>query len=158
MTVDINTLYRDNYTKQLRMLQRMLHGDLTRAEDVLSEAYLRAVRYQGSYRTSKASVQTWFNSIMFNTLRDELKSTQINDPLRENEEEEVDFLKKPENYKLIEEKIHKYTDSEPKQFILYCFYILGYTSTDITQIVPCTSVTQVTTTCSRFKIWLKEEI
>ena len=40
------------------------------AEDVIQDAYERALRYKGSYRSSGKPFTTWFNAILNNALRD----------------------------------------------------------------------------------------
>jgi RNA polymerase sigma-70 factor, ECF subfamily len=48
-------------------------GEVALAEDVLAEAFERAMRFRGGYDPDKASAKTWLYTIALNCLRDRLR-------------------------------------------------------------------------------------
>lgn len=65
----LEQFYKDNRTL---LLKRLFHraGSAENAEDVLQEAFLRALRYKSSFNPDTQELGAWFNTIMNNALRD----------------------------------------------------------------------------------------
>lgn len=61
--------YKNNYTKHLKIMVRILHNKET-AEDIVQEAYTRAWAGLDTYDKNRSSMSTWFNRILYNTLHD----------------------------------------------------------------------------------------
>jgi RNA polymerase sigma factor (sigma-70 family) len=67
---EFEQLYADHADALFGFLAYRL-GDRSRAEDVLGEAFERALRARGRYDPSRASAKTWLYSIALNCLRDQ---------------------------------------------------------------------------------------
>lgn len=71
MSLDkLTDLYRTVYKAKVKVMSRILGGDVTLAEDVVQEAFTRAVKYILLFDEEKGLMETWFNAILFNALRD----------------------------------------------------------------------------------------
>jgi len=61
--------YLDNYRRRLKILVNRA-GSISNAEDVLQDAYERALRYRNSFDPDAQELDAWFNTIANNALRD----------------------------------------------------------------------------------------
>jgi RNA polymerase sigma factor (sigma-70 family) len=144
-------------------MARILRGDYAAGEDVVQEAFYRAIKFFPAYDEEKGKLSSWFNTILFNSLRDyQRASSGISDV-------EVDKLSvydvfsqdtlanNPDLRTLISDSIGKVSKERHRQ-ILFLFFILGYTSMEISQIEEKVSQTNVTTVVNRFRRQLKEKL
>jgi RNA polymerase sigma factor (sigma-70 family) len=67
---EFESLFQDHAGDLFAFLAYRL-GDRSAAEDVLAEAFERALRARGRYDPSRASAKTWLYSIALNCLRDQ---------------------------------------------------------------------------------------
>lgn len=128
-------------------------GNITAAEDIVQEAYLRAWRYQDSFDPKRSGMKTWFNTILYNTLRDSQRSYQQQEEGCDDVDiffEENSLKSIAEHLPLIDDEIEKLRNEKFKR-ILRLYYILGYTSKEIASVEEGVTITNVTTICSRFK-------
>jgi RNA polymerase sigma factor (sigma-70 family) len=156
--IDLSSFFLKNQGRHLKMIGKVLYKDPSTVEDVVQEAYLRAHKYRGSYDSERSGINTWFNSILYNTLRDFQKSYRSQPGFSEDTEEQADvieFNKISEHLNLIEKELSK-VKKPKRQQVLYLYYILGYSSKEISEIVSDMTVTNVTTICNRFKNDLKQ--
>ena len=149
--VNLEELYRKQYNIQVSVIQRHVRCRDT-AEDIVMEAYARSYKYVSSFDEKRSSIQTWFNRIMFNVLRDHKRRDkgQIQDELTD----EVSvgdpmFERTDENLNLIQKEIDKLSN-EDTRFVLRLFFILGYRTDEIIKLINVTQ-TQITSACYRFK-------
>ncbi len=151
----IEPFYRENYKKQVKKIGYMLGGDWVSAEDVVQEAYIRAVKYGDSYSEERSSLKTWFNTILYNSFRDWQKLDRekgiVKAPLTDNVPEEVVFLQCNEFRGLIKKELSSLMGDERVRTVLHLWYILGYSAKEISQVVNNMTVTNVTTLTNRFK-------
>lgn len=141
------------------MIGKVLYKDPSTVEDVVQEAYLRAHKYRGSYDSERSGINTWFNSILYNTLRDFQKSYRSQPDFSDDAEDRADvieFNQISEHLNLIEKELSR-VKKPKRQQVLYLYYILGYSSKEISEIVSDMTVTNVTTICNRFKNNLKQK-
>lgn len=149
--IDFDKLYREQYKVQVCVINRCVHN-MELSEDIVQEAYSRALKYQTSFDENRSSIKTWFNRIMFNVLRD---SKKVSKKVVEEEFDEAGVLEDPkfersdDNLNLIQSEIDLVRNENTK-FILRLFYILGYRTDEIVKVVDVTQ-TQITSTCWRFK-------
>lgn len=146
----------------VKLMTRLTKGDHAAAEDIVQEAFLRAIQFQGSYDEERATYHTWFNGILWNCLRDYNRSLR-GDPApaggdisADDVAEELDLLDTPEGQQYTRNQIELVKNDKHRR-VLELFFLLGYTSKQITQIEEDVSVTNVTTIVSRFKEDLKPE-
>lgn len=156
----IEDYYNENFTRKVKLVTRILRGDSTSAEDVVQEAFARALRFYPTYDVERGTVDKWFNSIMFNALHDFQKdpngvthkapdSLTVQDIL-----EEIQLSNTPDLNNYILSRIEEVENQKHKR-ILELFFIMGYTSKEISQIEPKVSQTNVTTLVMRFREKLK---
>jgi RNA polymerase sigma factor (sigma-70 family) len=142
------------------MMSRILKGDYASAEDVVQEAFCRAWKFRGLYDPDKGKFSSWFNAILFNALRDVQQEARAG-PARYTPEispdnilADVDLLDKKDKKKFLKKKISKVKKEKHRQ-VLELFFVLGYTSKEISQVVDKMTQTNVTTIIMRFKGGLK---
>lgn len=133
----IEEFYRDNYSTLVKRLKRRAGGE-ENAEDVLQEAFYRALKYWDSYNPDKQPIGAWFNTIMNNTLKRH-QSEQMQGgatiPYDEHEHEEGYDCPAEDNLRL-EEVIGKLSKcNERNRNILYLYFIKGYRIKEIQDVV-----------------------
>lgn len=147
----IEKLYREIYTQKVILMSRILRGDYHLGEDVVQEAFLRAWKFYDLYDEERASIKTWFNGILFNALRDTQRESR-GVKFVSHEDVSPEDLVLPENKSLSDiERIISKVPNEDHRDVLYLFYVRGYTSKEISQVVPKMTQTNVTTIATRFK-------
>ena len=134
----------------IKLMTRILNGDWAAAEDVVQEAYARAIQYYPTYDPERSKLMTWFNTIMFNALRD-IQREYKNRPGENSDTVSVeDVISHHHIPDTIVQDILA-VENEKHQRILYLFYVLGYNSREISQIEDHVTQTNVTTVVNRFK-------
>lgn len=152
--IDLDTFYNENHVKHVNIMTR-LTGSRDAGEDVVQEAYMRAWKYQGSYQPRKAELNTWFNTILYNALRDFKKLEKLGGVVVDDDVEEVvehvPYERIQEHLQLVWEEINNMTRNTRHKRILYLFYILGYTSRDISEIEKDITQVNVRVISKRFR-------
>lgn len=69
MSKIIEQFYKDNYQLLVKRIKarRMQEAD---AEDVVQEAFVRALKYQDSFNPDRQEIGAWFNTILNNSFKD----------------------------------------------------------------------------------------
>src|SRR5690606_11219785 len=119
-----------NYRGQLKLMTRILRGDIASAEDVVQEAYCRALRFWPMYDPDRGEIQPWFNRILFNALRD--VQHQYNKAVSTI----VDGLDPAEVMATVKDKTNLSSqiaavENEEHRHILELFFTYGYNSREI---------------------------
>lgn len=153
----IETLYMKQYGPAVGMMYRMTK-DYAAAEDVVQEAFCRAWKFFPAYDEEKAKLSTWFNAILFNALRDYQKEMRNGPTPYTPEISAESFLEdikdKDIRREFLMESINQMGNPIHRD-VVELFFINGYTSTEISQIVPKMTQSNVTTILNRFKEGLK---
>ena len=151
----IEKFYIDNRRRLVNTMARRCRGDRAMAEDVVQEAFTRALSFINSYDEECGSFNSWFNTILYNTLFD-MRRRERPGPHTEVEELCVaDVISGINNQseamsELIQSEIASIKN--PKhQRLLTLFFIYGYTSKEISLMMEQTTQTMVTTNVMRFK-------
>lgn len=152
--INFKEFYDERYKVQVKTIRRHLKQDFEQAEDVVQEAYSRAIKYQASYNPKLSSINTWFNSIMFNILRELKNKTQYSESY--NEETMSDLWAEERTHEAFEKELNL-LKNEKHRHIVELFYRLGYTTVEISQVVPNTTQTNTTTIVSRFRKSLEKK-
>lgn len=153
---NIEEFYRDNYNRLVNTILRKVGGHRDIAEDVVQESFTRAVKFYPAFNPELGDFSSWFNSIMYNTLRDvqRLNKTVIMETPQDIsilDVLEVDSLDlSPTLRSTIIDAIEK-TKNEKHKRILSLFFITGYTSKEISIMETGVSQSNVTTIVMRFK-------
>lgn len=150
----IEAHYKDNYNK-LCKIYRFRCNDETACEDVVQEAYVRAIKYFDNYDPTK-DFAAWFYRIIGNAFNDWRRAERgvILEEFEEQHEEGIPCSSY--NEKVIRE-INRLIDNkeEGQKEILSLYFRKGYGPTDIAAITSHTRVA-VYKTIERFKKELKE--
>lgn len=150
---NLDIFFRKNRERHLKTINKILYGNRETSEDVVQEAYYKAYKYIDTYQPERSSFNTWFNKILFNTLRDyqrEFKNTP------QQVDMDVEFCIDGDQYefnlnssKSIEELIDKTKNQKHRKYLVL-YYILGYSAREIAE-TEGTTVTNITTICNRFR-------
>ncbi len=137
----IETHFRENYDDLVRKFtQSTVDKSEASAEDIVMEAYRRAVQYHPSVRGSVKDFDGWFFRICLNCLSDSFKEARNTEEHKEFIEEEhessfsEDFYDLDKRYRILEERI----DLEPEQYrdILRYYYINRLKMREVSEIIP----------------------
>lgn len=156
----IEKYYKENFLIKVKIITRILHGDVSSAEDVVQEAFCRALRFHESFDERRGTLDKWFNSIMFNYLR-EHQRMMLNRPTENSKEITADQVLQELALELTEEsrgfviKHIRNVSNVIHRRVLKLFFINGYTSTEISQVESGITANNVTTIVSRFRESLK---
>lgn len=150
---NLDIYFRKNHDRHLKTINKILYSSRETAEDIVQEAYLKAYKYMDTYDPERSEFNTWFNKILFNTLRDyqrdfknapEMVDLDVNMCIDDNK---YDF--NLDTHKSLEESIDRIKNKRHRKFLIL-YYILGYSAREIAE-TEDTTVTNITTICSRFK-------
>lgn len=143
--------YKDHYRSSVQSLSYKL-GGVHNAEDVVQEAYTRALTYWKSYNLS-SGLDQWITAILGNCVKDFLIDTISNGLVKE----DLAAMPEPPRFDmhdhLFAEEV-KDTISRlpgPMRFMLELYLIEGYTSQEVADLMEETTADAVRKTVSRFK-------
>jgi RNA polymerase sigma factor (sigma-70 family) len=145
--------FREN---RLKLVKRIMFrcGSLEDAEDIVQEAYFRALKYHNSY--SGDNYDKWFNTVLNNSLRD-FKNAQAHHQLPEFDEEDADGTSCTHYTEHILKEVYELirTKSAVQQEVLMLYFKHEYTPVDISRITSY-SYSQCHQIIYRFRNELKE--
>lgn len=122
------------------LLRRLAYGAGTpeAAEDVLQEAFVRALVYQTTFDPEKKELGAWFNTIMRNALRDYKRDEWLFGMGDEFDEELYDPQEMPLQESELIKKIYELVDAkeEEHQQVLLLYFDKHYSREDISKISP----------------------
>lgn len=148
----INSHFRSNYTKLVkRMRNRVPDNSTALAEEVVQEAYARAMKYYRSYDAEQSEFDTWFNSILNNALnvcKNEEGDRGVTHTLEDNTEDIRINKKDRELHSYILKEIDSCKQRERE--VLKLFFIHGFKSKDVAEFCN-KSHTAVRQTIFRFR-------
>jgi RNA polymerase sigma factor (sigma-70 family) len=152
---NLTALYEKVYIHKVRIMSRILKGDMALAEDVVQEAFTRAVKYIHLYDETRGMIETWFNAILFNALRDVQKSERNQQEIYK-EISLHDVLDPAKSILTPEYKQDLYkhiqmSKNEKHRRILELFFLYGYSSKEISEIEEGMTQSNVTTIVMRFR-------
>lgn len=149
----IEEFYRENFDKLVIQLSRRA-GSIENAEDVVQEAFFRALKYQDSFNPRFNKLSTWFNKILKRCLYD-FKRVEMRQGMAILEEEPLaEEATDLDGYEQkfaaeIEEHIAKKANVAHKN-VLYLYFVRGYPRRDIVKITD-ESVKNIEIITYRFK-------
>jgi len=158
MNKQLERFYKTNY---LTLIKRVSHraGGPYNAEDVVQEAFVRALKYWGAFEPDKKELGAWFHTILNNALKDFKRQELMYGMCLEFDEElytgkemahvDQDVLAKVA--KLIEEKRDGTSD------ILSLYYLRGYKPREIAEILDINNKA-IRMAVWRFKDEMKEKL
>lgn len=126
-------------------------------EDLVQEAFYRAIVYKDSYRPALVDLEFWMVGILNNCLRDLLNEKQGNSSMhKELSEEDLVYEMKEDQLQPLINKLLKEKEGDARQ-ICYLYFVMQYSLKEIRNIIGC-SYSNVNNVVDRFKIKLREEI
>ena len=153
--MNLEVYYQENYQGFVKKVKRRA-GSVENAEDVVQEAFARALKYIGSFKEGKQNFDAWFNTILNNSLRTFMRNEKLYGMNMELDEEKLDGVEFMGVYRHAKNDIRKMIESHPQKEILSLFYISGYSSREISELVDSPLGT-IFTTITRFQKEVKEK-
>lgn len=149
--------YVSNSPRFVKSISNRLRGDLHSAEDVVQEAYCRALQYLDSCK-SEEEFPKWFSTILNRSFKDWKKDRRESPLTVEIKEEHLstgkDFLEK---YKICEEIAGDINNlKEPQKEVCTLYFLKGYTPIDIAKVMDINYNT-LKKSISRFKNTMREQ-
>ncbi len=132
--VELTEYYADNFDRLVKKVSYRA-GGLHNAEDVVQEAFTRAVQYIDSYDSDRKPLPNWFNSILQNALKNFNQQERIQGMVKE-----IDRVVNLEDQVYQGQVIQKVLDyisrrRDPDKDILNHFVVLGYSYKEIAQLL-----------------------
>lgn len=146
--IEFNKFCKENYNKQVNKIKRILRGDEATALDIVQSSYEKAWKYRKSFNPKKSGPVQWFNSILYNTMRDEINIQQL---------EKIDLLFEEFNEFSLESHINEVSNSTHRT-VLKLALQKGYKGREIQRFMgPDYTSGDTRKIVFRFKEKLKEE-
>lgn len=109
-------------------------GGMINAEDVIQEAFTRALKYQRSFNPAFSTVGAWFNTIMNNASKDFKREERMQGmavPYETVSDELDDIMHRDRMvHTMIEEM-----ELSPYSEILRLYFVLGFTRKEVSQVI-----------------------
>lgn len=158
---DRNKVITEFYLKNSRELHKRVSnraGGPYNAEDVVQEAFARALKYWDSFDPNRHQLGAWFNTILNNALKDFKKEELIYGMCVEFDEELDSGVRMSTTNKDMLRKIEQLIESKRSSTrdLLDLYYLKGYKVRDIVQALDVNSQA-VRTAVLRFKVEVKEK-
>jgi RNA polymerase sigma factor (sigma-70 family) len=111
-------------------------GGIPNAEDVVQEAFTRALYYIDSYDPNNKVMEAWFNTIINNTLKDFKRQERYQGMVAEPDRIIEDLELAAHDEQTLEKIMLEVKDmDEPAKSILELFVFLGYQSKEVVQLL-----------------------
>lgn len=153
MKEQIEQLYSEMYDDYVRMYKS--RAGANDVEDLLQEAFYRALYYSDSYDEKLVPLETWFGGIIENCLKDLYREKRNGASMHEKltPESAVIEPRYEEGFsKVLDREISKKKGDH--RSILYLYFMCGYELKEIFKVVD-TSYTVINQSVSRFKEYLR---
>lgn len=153
--MNLESFYKETFDRYVKRMRNRA-GTKEAAEDVVQEAFLRAVKYFDSYNPTQP-LENWFYRILNNSLKD-FKNKEKGHSTDQFDEEDVDGT----NCRMMSQDLWKQVQLEISQYddeyyeILSLYFEHQYNPRDICKIVDMKYKT-VETFVQRFKTMIKEK-
>ena len=149
--------FEKEYLNLVKKISRQA-GSPENAEDIIQEAFYRAMKYWGSYNPD-VKLGAWFNTIMVNACRDHLKNDRMLGMTVEITEDQFDPIELPltdhDTVKRVKQLMA--SKAHPQREILRLYYEKGYKPIEIKEILDVKHGT-VRQTVLRFKEEVQERL
>lgn len=151
----LNTHYVENYDKLVKRLSYRA-GGIHNAEDVMQEAYARALNYLDSFDPMVKGFGAWFNSVINNSLRDFKSTERIRGMARSLDKEEnlADIAQDQEIIDKLMQEVESIPNEKSRE-ILKMFVFLGYSAKEVARVVD-TNMSNIRRTINEFYKYARE--
>ena len=151
MIKQLNELYERDYAKYVKVAV----GRGTKAqdaEDVVQEAFTRAITYAGGYDSSRPLVK-WFNTILNNAIRDKKSEIKMDGMVRNSKDDDLFTDGEDDFKKRLCSSIEREMEgrSQSHRSIIYLYFMNGYKPREICKIVE-DNIQNIYKVLGRFKL------
>lgn len=151
-------IIREHYEENFNLYVKRFDGragGVMNAEDIVQEAYTRALRYSDSFKPDIHEFGPWFGTILNNCFKDFKAAERPTGPPAEEEGGETadDLHYQRTQVKAITDAIEMF--DQPRRDILYLWYIKQYSRADIHKVMDVSKNT-IKTVVRRFKLQMRE--
>lgn len=123
--MSLEQLYRDNRSVYVTTIKRYVDCHDT-AEDVVQEAFIKAMKSFPTYNPQKGSLRTWFNKVLFSVLWDLKRKNKRQPPLLDIDDFVMLVEERPDADVIFYLAKIKAVKNDKHRLILTSYYILGY--------------------------------
>jgi RNA polymerase sigma factor (sigma-70 family) len=154
---DIENLFRAGYNNFVARVKGRVGGAFN-AEDVVQEAFTRALTYRSSFDPERLTLNAWFNTILNNACKDfkrEEKMQGMTEELTEQNGGLYDLgVEGKDVQRKVEEEIKDYPNKQRDVLTLY--YLRGYSRRDVAKVLDV-STNYVKVLSYRFRADFREK-
>jgi RNA polymerase sigma factor (sigma-70 family) len=150
---NIEKFYKETFDKHVRMVSNCLKYNKHLSEDIVQTSFMKAFEKLDTYDKKKGSLQTWFNTILFNTLRDYQRKNKATVPISVEMIDTLEYVYK--YYHILSGELLEVPNPMHRR-IIESVYFNGYTTKQVASAEKIT-VTNVTSICSRFRKQIKDK-
>jgi len=133
-TKEISDFFYEQYHMLVKRVNFRIRNEWD-AEDVVMDAFRKAVEYQDSYNPSTHQIGAWFNTIMNNSIRTYQKEKFMKH-IEVDEDAEIPVEETYETQDMVEHIIEDITNyrNEAAREVLRLFLVLGYNYAEVEQV------------------------
>ena len=147
--------YRENAERLTKTVRYRVGGSHALAEDVVSEAYARALRYWSSFVKGDKGFDPWFRGILNNTCRSLQDKERSQGAITETDyKESIMAISAPDHLQvasnIIKDEVRGIVKERDKN-IVHLYYNLQYSAKDIKDVVEGTTIGSIKMVLKRFK-------
>ena len=152
----ITTHYRENKESLVKKLIGRA-GGRPNAEDVVQEAFYRALKYQNSYKDT-FEFNPWFNRILNNALRAAKKDVRMRGIVVEVNEEDLAPIDPSQEHEYLLYQVQEEIDKQPpaRREIFDLYFFQGYKPNEICEVVEGYTNGNIRIMLHRFKDTLRK--
>ena len=152
----IEAHYSDNRDILVKVISRRIGYNIPIAEEIVQEAYSRALRYWATFDSDNRSFTTWFRTILNNACRD-AQDVERSYGVVKDVDEVFNECSQYSSYKLnkIKGMIEDVKGMEEKE-IIHMYFNLGFTPAEIREVVNGYSIDSIKSRVKRFKKFVEE--
>lgn len=136
MTETIEQFYRRTYQEHIKKVSNRV-GGVYNAEDVVQEAFARALKYWDSFDPTHKTIGSWFNTILNNAAKDFSKEERMLGMCLEFDEEVYDGVAMSQTSHHMLRKLEKLINKKTghTRELLYLYYLKGYKPREIQEVL-----------------------
>lgn len=150
----ISIHYDNNYDILVKRVCRRVGNNYALAEEIVQEAYTRALRYFSCFDPDLKPFEAWFNTILNNATRDIQKEERESGMPRDEE----DFVEPPESktlFRAVSKHIDEMSASDDKE-IMHMYFNMSMTPKEISEVVESTTPKTIRNKVAYFKKLLSD--
>lgn len=152
----ISKHFEENYDRLVKIVRNRAGGEYN-AEDVVAEAFARAIQYQDSYR-EVFPFENWFTTILNNALKDFKRDERHSGTFVELEEDHISTDEDGNFIMVLADELVEEIESRKgdEGTVLYLYFLRGYKRRDIVRTTEFNDNT-IKSYIKRFKAEMKEK-